>query len=67
MIFPDNTEEGAWLRFLEEQGNNYPNIAKLVMIMFIVPMSNAPCERGFSALNLIENRLRNCLSNILDI
>jgi hypothetical protein len=38
------------------------NIIKLVHIFLCLPLSNAPCERGFSILSLIKTRTRNRIS-----
>ena len=59
----DSKEESVWIEFIDQYSNNYPNIVRLIIIMHIIPMSNAICEKGFSCLNLIKNKLRNCLSN----
>jgi hypothetical protein len=40
---------------------HFPNFAKLIMIMLVLPMSNALVERHFSTMNNIHTELRNKL------
>ena len=42
---------------------NIPNLMKLLDIYLCTPVSNAPCERGFSIQNFVKTDLRNQLSN----
>ncbi|CAG8834541.1 5418_t:CDS:1, partial [Racocetra persica] len=43
--------------------DSYPNIGKLLAIIYSISFSSVECERGFSKQNLIKTRLRNGLNN----
>jgi hypothetical protein len=47
--------------FLNNFSDMYPQMATLISIALIIPVSTAPCERGFSAINRIKTKLRNRL------
>lgn len=40
----------------------YPDLVKLGSIALVIPVSSAPCERGFSHQNILENKVRNRLN-----
>ena len=39
----------------------FPQMAMLISIALIIPVSSVPCERGFSVTNRIKTKLRNRL------
>ena len=41
----------------------FPLITKLLKLVCVIPSSTATCERNFSGLNFIKNKLRNKLGN----
>ena len=47
--------------FLRDFADMYPQLAQLVSIALVLPVSSVPCERGFSAANRIKTKLRNRL------
>ncbi|CAG8721475.1 6749_t:CDS:2, partial [Cetraspora pellucida] len=47
----------------DQHYNFYPNIIKLLEIVYSIPFSSVECERGFSKQNLIKIDIRNRLSN----
>ncbi|KAJ8302521.1 hypothetical protein KUTeg_018917 [Tegillarca granosa] len=47
---------------IEDYKNIYPYYVTLVSIALVIPVSSAPCERGFSQQNVLKNKLRNRLS-----
>ena len=47
----------------ENYTNMFPNILKLLDIIYSIPLSSVECERGFSQQNLIKTDLRNKLTN----
>ena len=40
----------------------YPDLVLLASIAIVIPVSSAPCERGFSAQNILKSKLRNKLN-----
>jgi hypothetical protein len=52
----------VWRNFLIEMQDLYPNFAKLIRFLVIVPFSTVECERGFSQFNSIKTKLRNKIS-----
>jgi hypothetical protein len=54
----------VWRNFMIEMQELYPNFAKLIRLLLVVPFSTVECERGFSQFNLIKTRLRNRLSPV---
>ena len=44
-------------------GALYPNLAKISASLLVIPVHSADCERGFSALGRIKNKLRSRLTN----
>ena len=47
--------------FLQLHSQQFPEMAKLISIIVIIPVTSVPCERGFSSANRIKTRLRNRL------
>lgn len=47
----------------KEQSSIYPNLSKLYKLVLTLPVSSASCERSFSALKIIKNRLRTAMTN----
>ena len=47
---------------LAEYSNIYPDFALLASIALVIPVSSAPCERGFSQQNILKSKLRNRLN-----
>ena len=47
----------------ENYSTAYPNIIKLIEIIYSISFSSAECKRGFSKQNIIKSNLRNRLSN----
>ena len=46
----------------------FPNIIKLIQIVYCIPFSSVECERGFSRQNKIKTKDRNSLAtNTLDM
>lgn len=43
--------------------DSYPNILKLMEIVYSIPFSSVDCERGFSKQNIIKTDLRNAMEN----
>ena len=59
-----NIEIGLLIpRLFEFYYDMFPNIIKLLGIIFSIPFSSVECERGFSKQNLIKTDLRNSLNN----
>ena len=50
-------------RLYEFYYDTFPNIIKLLGIVYSIPFSSVECERGFSKQNLIKTDLRNSLNN----
>ncbi len=50
------------MRYDSSFKHDFPAVLKLVIILFIIPVSNACCERGFSIQNLIKTNLRSTMS-----
>ena len=50
-------------RLFEFYYDTFPNIIKLLGIIYSIPFSSVECERGFSKQNLIKTDLRNSLNN----
>ena len=50
-------------KLFENYLENFPNILKLLSIIYSIPFSSIKCERGFSKQNLIKTDLRNNLNN----
>ncbi|CAG8738034.1 9848_t:CDS:2 [Rhizophagus irregularis] len=50
-------------RLFEFYYDTFPNIIKLLGIIYSIPFSSVDCERGFSKQNLIKTDLRNSLNN----
>ncbi len=47
--------------FLRNFSDMFPQMAMLISIALIIPVSSVPCERGFSVTNRIKTKLRNRL------
>jgi hypothetical protein len=45
-----------------QQVTIYPNLSKLYQLALTLPVSSASCERSFSALKIIKNRLRTVMT-----
>ena len=50
-------------RLFENYSTTYPNIMKLIEIVYSIPFSSVECERRFSKQNIIKTDHRNRLSN----
>jgi hypothetical protein len=50
-------------RLFEFYYDTFPNIIKLLGIIYSIPFSSVDCEHGFSKQNLIKTDLRNSLNN----
>ena len=50
-------------KLFENYFESFPNILKLLSIIYSIPFSSVECERGFSKQNLIKTDLRNNLNN----
>ena len=50
-----------WRKLSDYGFTLFPNVMKLVQVMFVVPVQTAVVERGFSFHKIIKNRLRNSL------
>jgi hypothetical protein len=50
-----------WRKLSDNGFSLFPNIMKLVQVMFVIPVQTAVVERGFSLHKIIKNRLRNRL------
>ena len=48
--------------FIQEYKDVYPDFVQLALISLVIPVSSAPCERGFSVQNSIKTKLRNRLN-----
>ncbi|KAJ8890975.1 hypothetical protein PR048_010484 [Dryococelus australis] len=42
-------------------GDRFPVLLKLLKVASVLPVSTASCERGFSQMNLVKNKLRSSL------
>ncbi|XP_030288729.1 zinc finger protein 862-like [Sparus aurata] len=62
--FPDKSYSDLWELLLTKDPykTDYRNILELVMIMLVLPISAAQCERGFSAQNRIKTSTRSSLA-----
>ena len=47
---------------IKDYSDVYPDLCKLASIAVIIPVSSAPCEKGFSHQNVLKNKLRNRLN-----
>ena len=47
---------------IQEYNNVYPDFVQLALISLVIPVSSAPCKRGFSVQNSIKTKLRNRLN-----
>ena len=47
---------------LDDYSDIYPDFAILASVAVIIPVSSAPCQRGFSHQNVLKNKLRNRLN-----
>ena len=48
---------------IQEYNNVYPDFVQLALISLVIPVSSAPCKRGFSVQNSIKTKLRNRLNS----
>ena len=53
----------CYLKKQKKTFNMFPNILKLLDIIYSIPLSSVECEQGFSQQNLIKTDLRNKLTN----
>lgn len=44
---------------LDDYSDVYPDLVALASIALVIPVSSAPCERGFSQQNILKSKLRN--------
>jgi len=58
----DKSNSEFWSLMYEHQIKKYPNILKLRMIGFCIPLTTVACETGFSKLKLIKSPLRSRLN-----
>ena len=63
-IHLENNLTKAWTLIFENMTlhTNYPTIIKIARIGWVIPVSTADCERGFSQLSILKNRRRNKLN-----
>ena len=47
---------------IQEYKHVHPDFVPLALISLVIPVSSAPCERGFSVQNSIKTKLRNRLN-----
>ena len=47
---------------IQEYKHVHPDFVQLALISLVIPVSSAPCERGFSVQNSIKTKLRNRLN-----
>ena len=47
---------------LTDYADVYPDLVLLASIALVIPVSSAPCERGFSQQNILKSKLRNRLN-----
>ena len=55
---------GAWAFILKKEDNirTWPNVCKLARILMVVPCTTVICERIFSVMNRVKNKVRNRLT-----
>ena len=56
------TKDEVWSTLFTKLKSKYPNLATLVELLLVFPVSNATVERGFSAMKRIKSDWRNCLN-----
>ena len=49
-------------KLINDYSHQYPDFATLARLAVIIPVSSAPCERGFSVQNSLKNKVRNRLN-----
>ena len=49
-------------KLITELDDQYPDFATLARLALIIPVSSAPCERGFSVQNALKTKVRNRLN-----
>ena len=47
---------------IQEYKDVHPDFVQLALVSLAIPVSSAPCERGFSVQNAIKTKLRNRLN-----
>jgi len=47
---------------LNDSPEVYPDLVVLASVALVIPVSSAPCERGFSQQNILKSKLRNRLT-----
>ena len=49
-------------KLINEFSDQYPDFAMLARLALVIPVSSAPCERGFSVQNALKTKVRNRLN-----
>ena len=66
--FFSNNMEVILSLLIQDYNDVFPNIIKLIQIVYCIPFSSVECERGFSRQNKIKTKDRNSLAtNTLDM
>jgi hypothetical protein len=60
--FSSNDIEVIFPLLIQDYDNVFPNIIKLIKIVYCIPFSSVECERGFSKQNKIKTKDRNLLA-----
>ena len=47
---------------IQEYKHVHPDFVQLALISLVIPVSSAPCERGFSVQSSVKTKLRNRLN-----
>ena len=56
------TKDELWSTLLTKLKSKYLNLATLVELLLVFPVSNTTVERGFSAMKHMKSDWRNCLN-----
>ena len=57
----DQQQDAVWPLLLSHYREKFPNLAQLVHILLVIPVSNAKVERGFSTMRRIKSDWRSSL------
>ena len=57
----DQQQDAVWPLLLTHYREKFPNLAQLVHILLVIPVSNAKVERGFSTMRRIKSDWRSSL------